>query len=522
MVYASTCAFYGDPAQLPSKIDKTLTTEIRRLNMNKNFKILLLNLPSPPGQRLWRDTAGGFGTAISCRHNYRQKGETTLHPFLPYASSLLLEHGYEFKIIDCQRLKLNQPQVLYNVKKENPDIIISIISLPSLKNDVKILDKIKESTQNVTIIGAGTLCRVIPTEVLLKSKVDVVLRNSYPYISNMIDLIQALQQSRNLKKVNGISYIRKGKIIHTPESSERDLGDLPPPCYDFLQLDGYETFTDITGEQHPYVPIVGSKGCPYPCIYCPYPVGFGRKWTHRSPKEMVDEIEYLHNIRNIKAFLLRDQSFTLSKRHAVKICEEIMRRKLDISWFTEARADEITRELLEEMKKAGCKRIHYGVETGDPEILKTAKPGVTLGDIRKAFRLTKEIGLWAQAHIILGWPDDNQETIKKTYNFLLDLNPDNINLNFLTPYPGTKMYEIARRNSLLLTHDWSNYTSHSVVMRTKYLSADQLYAACRRIICDYSKKKLRRLLLRPEMHILKHPPLFISEARKLISNIISQ
>lgn len=276
--------------------------------MNENLKILLLNLPSPPSQRLWRDTAGGFGTAIFQSPNYVQNGETTLHPFLPYASSLLLETGYEFKVIDCQRLKLTQPQILYNIKKENPDIIISIISLPSMKNDVNILNEIKEYIPNLVIIGVGTVCRVIPSEVLLRSKVDIVLRNSYPYTSNMIELIQALEQSRNLKTVNGISYIRNGKIINTPESPELDLGDLPIPCYDFLQLDGYETFTDTTGERYLYVPIIESKGCPYNCMYCPYPLGFGRKITFRPPKIMVDEMEHLYSAHNIKGFLLRGQT----------------------------------------------------------------------------------------------------------------------------------------------------------------------------------------------------------------------
>jgi len=488
--------------------------------MDKNLKILLLNLPSPSNQRLVRDTAGGFGNMMYCRYNYRRDGETYLHPFLPYASSLLLESGYEFKVIDYQRLKLNQPQLLHNVKKENPDIIISIISLPSLKNDVEILNKIKESIQNVTIVGVGTVCRVIPNEVLLQSKVDVVLRNTYPYTSNMIDLIQALHQSRNLKKVKGISYTRKGKITHTPESPELDLSEIPPPRYDSLQLDGYATFTDITGERYPYVPIVGSKGCPYPCIYCPYPIGFGRKWTHRSPKEIVDEIEYLHNTRNIKGFLLRDQSFALNKKHAIKICEEIIRRRLDIVWFTEARVDEITRELLEKMKKAGCRRIHYGVETGDPKILKIAKPGVRLEDIRRAFRLTKETGLWAQAHVILGWPDEDWETIKKTYKLLLDLNPNSINFNFLTPYPGTKLYEMAQRNSLLLTREWSNYTSHTVVMRTKNLSARDLHTINSRIPRDLAKQRLKKLLLQPNIQMLKKPRPFINEARRLANKII--
>jgi len=489
--------------------------------MRKKPKILLLNLPNPPNQRLWRDTAGGFGTAIPCHPKSKRNGEAPLHPFLPYASSLLLKTGYEFKIADCQELKFDRSQVLDEVKKESPEITFSIISLPSLKYDIKILNEIKESIQNVTIVGVGTVCRVIPDEVLHESKVDIVLRNSYPYTSHLVDLIQSLQQSGKLKTVGNISYKQKnGKIVHVPDTPEPDIDDLPTPCYDFLQLDGYETITDITGERYLYVPIIESKGCPYDCVYCPYPLGFGRKIMFRPPKAIVDEMEDLHSAYNIKGFLLRGQTFAYNRKRAMEICEEIIRRKLDVAWFCESRVDEVSTELLSKMKKAGCRRIHYGVETGDTETLRIAKPGVILETTKKAFKTTRETGILTQAHVILGWPEDNRRTLESTRKFILKIEPDAINLNFLTPYPGTKMYEIAKKNSLILTYDWSNYTSHTVVMRTKTLNANELYAIKKRIIRDFSKQKLKQLLLQHDFLTVKRPRIFINEAKSLVSRIV--
>jgi radical SAM superfamily enzyme YgiQ (UPF0313 family) len=333
-------------------------------------------------------------------------------------------------------------------------------------------------------------------------------------------LIQALQKTGNLRRVNGVSYIKSGKVINTNESPELDFRDMPSPSYEFLEVEGYDSFNDATGEQYPYVPILGSKGCPYSCIYCPYPIGFGKKWMYRSPQEIADEIEYLHHVRKVKGFLLRDQSFTLNKKQATKICDEIIRRKLDIAWFCEARVDEISRELMQKMKKSGCKRIHFGVETGDPEILKIAKPGVELGTIKKAFRLAKEMGFWTNAHVILGWPNDNYETIKKTYRFILYLNPDGVNWNVLTPYPGTKIYEIAQRDSLIISYDWSNYTSHTIVMRTKNLSENQLYRIQKRIIYDFSKRQMLKLLLNV-LHGEKQYRLLFSEARRIFQSYIA-
>jgi radical SAM superfamily enzyme YgiQ (UPF0313 family) len=486
----------------------------------KNLKIIILNLPSPPNQRLWRDTAGGFGTAIISQHKHKRNQESPLHPFLPYASALLSKSAYEFKIIDGQALKLDRSQVLTEVKRENPDVIFSIISLPSFYQDLSILSKIKYLLQNVIVIGVGTVCSVMPNEILYRSAIDMVLRNNYPYTSRMLDLIQFLQQSRNLKNIGNLSFKKNGKIIHTPKKPEPNLGDLPFPEYGFIKLERYETISDIAGKSFAYVPILESKGCPYNCIYCPYPLGFGREIMFRPVKAIVEEMKYLRNTHNIKAFLLRGQTFAYNKKRAMEICEEIIQSKLDVIWFCESRVDEVSKELLTNMKRAGCIRIHYGVETGDPELLKIAKPGVRLQATEKAFKMTKEAGIMTQAHIILGWPNENRQTLERTRKLILKLNPDEINLNFLTPYPGTPLYEIAQRNNLLLTTDWTQYTSHTVVMLTKNLSADELYAYRNKIIREFAKQKLQQLFIKDRLFAFKKPKAFISKAKSLMDRIL--
>jgi hypothetical protein len=481
--------------------------------------VLILNLPSPPGQRLWRDTAGGFGTSLSNPHGNKISGEAPLYPFLPYAASVLKEAGMEFKIIDCQRLKIGNDETIECVKKANPNIIFSIISLPSMSNDLKILDRIKESIQNVTTIGLGTVCRVIPDEILSKSKLSIIFRNSYPHVNGVTKLIEVLQKSETLKKIKGISYVENGHIIHTPEAPESKLEDLPNPNYESISLDGYATYSDKWGRSSPYVVILESKGCPYGCIYCPYPLGYGKKLTFRSVDKIVDEIEYLHYVRHINVFAFKGQTFAYNKIHATKICDEIIKRKLDIAWYCESRVDEITQNLVKRMKEAGCIRIHFGVETGDPETLKLAKPGVKIDTIRKAFSLTERYNLVTQAHVVLGWPEDTQTTLKNTHKFLLELNPDVLNLNFLTPYPGTKMYEIAQKNSLLLTHDWSNFTSHKVVMKTKSLNECQMYKIRDKIVRDFSIKKLESLLLDFIPQNIE-PMRYLNKAKSLASSAI--
>jgi len=488
--------------------------------LDKDPKILLLNLPNPPYQRLWRESAGGFGTAISINPKWKSSSETSIPLFFPYASAVLLREGYDFKVVDCQRLQLNNDQSTKIVEKENPDIIFSIISLPSMKNDLQILDEIKKYVPTVKIVGVGTVCNMLSNEVLFKSKIDVVLRTNYPYITNIIELIQAFQRFKDLKIVKGISFVKDGRIFTTLGPTETDFDKLPKPCYDFIPLDGYETFEDKSGERFPYVGILDSIGCPYNCIYCPYPLGFGRKYVYRPIKVVVDEIEELYTRFNIRAFDFRSQAFAYNKKRALEICKELFQRKLDIRWMCEARADEVNRELLGAMVKAGCQRIHFGVETGDPKILKIAKPGVKLETIEKAFKITKELDMTRQAHIILGWPEDDYKTLENTNKLILKLKPDILNLNFLTPYPGTKMYEIARKNSLILTYDWSKYTSYNVVMRTKALNANELYAVKKKIARNFCKQKLKQLIFQRDILMLKRPQMFINKLKTLVNELI--
>lgn len=486
--------------------------------MSKRFNIMILNPPSPPHFDVCRDWAGGFGTAVPVRRRaeYGHSGEPFFYPFLPYAAAVLSEENYNYSLLDCQRLKLNKFQVLAEVKKLDPDVIFSLIGLPSLRRDLELLDSIKESIRNITIVGVGTTCRFLQSHILLNSKIDAVLRTSYPYVSNLTSFVKALEQKQNLRKVPGISYVRNRMIINSAEPPDTGLKSVPPPNYENLELDGYESFEDSDGNQYSYITILGSKGCPYPCIYCPYPLGFGTNWTCRSPKDIADEVEYLHT-RGVRGFLFRDQSFSMNIKHAIKICEEIIHRKLDIAWFCEARVDHVSHDLLRIMKKAGCKQIHYGVETGDPELIKWGKPQTDLDTIRKAFRLTKELDLHATAHIILGWPDESLETLAKTYRFILEIDPDSVNWNFLTPYPGTKLYKMAKETNLILTHDWSNYTSHTVVMRTKWLNGSQLQKAATKIIRAYSKHRMLKLLL----HIGKQPRPVANKLKQTIKGYLT-
>jgi radical SAM superfamily enzyme YgiQ (UPF0313 family) len=446
--------------------------------MVAEIRLMILNLPNPPHRIIDRDYAGGFGIARHLpRFRRRHSGRPSLNLFLPYSAAVAEKIGCEYKILDAQALELTAKEAMQKTKRFNPDIVISMISLPSIYEDKKLLSDIKTELPNTLVVGCGTVCNVMPEEILHTSKIDLLLRGSFPYVDGLTLLLNSFQSSKKkttLEDLPGSSY-KKGSDVRNnpPKPTEKQFVDYTP-LYNVLPLKKYQYFTDLEGEEHLFIPILGSEGCPHSCMYCPYPIGFGRKPIFKHFKHVVDEIESLQQM-GIEGFLFRNQSFTLDQEWAKNVCNEIINRKLDVSWLCEARVDETSKTILALMHKAGCKTIDYGVETGDPTLIRIAKPGAYPENTYVTFKNAKETGIWRHAHVILGLPGENQETLKRTHRYLLKLDPESVSLNFATPYPGTKMYEIAERNNWIITHNWTYYSSFDVVMTPPNLNAEDLY-----------------------------------------------
>jgi radical SAM superfamily enzyme YgiQ (UPF0313 family) len=452
---------------------------------------MLLNPPNPPGRNIYRGYAGGFGIVGSI------PSETLLPIYLLYGASALEKSGCEYDTLDAQAMRYDSSQTVDAVIRDEPNVLISWLSLPSIYNDLSLLNEIKEATRNVLLVGIGTVCNVMPEEILFKSRVELVVKGGYPHynlISNLVGILKRNPVSPDtFDRIGGAVYLKEGKMVQSSiERCYEDLDQLVLDTYHQLPLNEYlEDIPDGKGSTFKCIPIVTSVGCPYTCVYCPYPIGYGRKLIHKSIMHIVDEIEFLKTNFGISGFLFRDQLFTHNRQRVVDLCDEIIHRDLNIKWFAEARADQVSEELLSRMKGAGCFRIHYGVETGSPEMLKKiGKPGVEMEAIKKTFRMTEDIGIATRAHMIIGLPGENQRTLEDSLDLLRDLNPDSVTLSILTPYPGTKLFAMAREQGLISTYDWSRYTGHDAIMGTGELSVDEVSRASKQMANRFRNFKL--------------------------------
>jgi radical SAM superfamily enzyme YgiQ (UPF0313 family) len=281
------------------------------------------------------------------------------------------------------------------------------------------------------------------------------------------------------------------RIVHNPARPLiEDLDKLPYQARDLVPMHKYRYPSPGKGLV-PFIVMLTTRGCPYQCIFCEKLEG--TKVRYRSPENVVEEIETLHRNYGASFFQFNDETFILDHKRVHRICDMIIERKLDITWYCMIRANLATKELLQKMRKAGCVRISMGVETGNAKIMKILNKGATLDDYRKAYRIAKELGIETRGSFIIGNPYDTEETIRDTIDFAKSLHLDEAYFNIMTPYPGTKVYEMAKKGKglRLLTEDWSKYTRWgNAVIELPGLSREDLIR--------WQMKATRSFYLRPK------------------------
>ncbi|RLG36210.1 MAG: B12-binding domain-containing radical SAM protein [Candidatus Alkanophagales archaeon] len=386
---------------------------------------------------------------------------------LGYLASVLRERGFKVKIIDDLAEKLSHAELLKRIKDS---IIVGITSTtPTFNAALKYAKKIKEAFPNVFVILGGVHVTFRPREAVRHDYVDAVCVGEGE--ETIVEVAEKIEAGKSLDGVKGVVFKRDGRIIENPKRGFiEDLDSIPFPAFDLMPLEKYRVF----GHKLEQFPMITSRGCPFSCRYCSSSLFMGRKFRARSPENVVDEIEWLVSEFNAKHIAFGDDTFTLSKRRVERICDEVKRRGIDIEWSCSSRVDTISEELLKKMKDAGCAAIYYGVESANPDILRYYNKRISLDKVRRAVELTKKVGIAVICSFIIGAPMERREDIKQTLKLAIKLDPDYAQFSILTPYPGTSIYEEAKRNGMLLTENYDEYTAGRPVLKNFHMSPDEI------------------------------------------------
>ncbi len=386
---------------------------------------------------------------------------------LAYIAAVLRAHGHYVEIID-----LNVQENLWEtVSKYRWDIVGLSGDTSRYPISMKIAEQIKKHF-GFTIFTGGPHVTFFEKETLDTGYVDFIIRGEGEFIT--LELIDAIRQNKPLESVRGITFKKDGGIIKTLRAPIiRNLDSLPYPARDLLPMEKYK-ITLFYGR--PITSILTSRGCPFNCYFCSSSQFSNLIWRTRSPKNIVDEIEYVINKFDYHAFAFVDDNFTLNSKRVIEISKEIVNRKLDIYWWAFSRVDELLghEDMVKWMAKSGCKMVFLGIESVSKKVLDEYNKGITANDSIKAVKLLKSYGIDTWGSFIIGALDETKEMIMNTVKFAKLLNPKNVQFSILTPFPGTRLYEDAEKMGIIIHKNWKYYDGAHAVMRTKYLEPHEI------------------------------------------------
>lgn len=392
---------------------------------------------------------------------------------LGYLASFLNEHNYDVDIIDLDMEK-NLNGKLIGLLKEKKYLMVGLtFTTPLFGNAKKVADIIKKIDVKMPIVVGGIHATISPKECISSENFDYVVEGEGEMA--LLKLAKYLSKGKpSLLLIGGLNY-KKGNRIFRNQIREKpvNLDLLPFPRRDLFLKQDY-LFPDILAK--PVMPIMTSRGCPGQCTYC-----CSKKMCPlirlRSAKNVVDEIEMLVKKYGVKEIHIWDDCFTISKKRVIEICNLIKSRrlKIKIAFPNGVRADMINYGLLKLLKEAGAYSIAFGVESGNENILKRIRKGITKKQYIGAFKMAKKAGLETWAFLMLGLYGEDEKTIMDTINFTKELDPDIAKFNILVPFPGTEVYEQLESKGLILEKDFSKYGYHSrPVHCLEKLSSDDL------------------------------------------------
>lgn len=492
--FSGKISLFEDDYLLDAKIENlrkdSLETAIREVIKDKKskrkLKILLVNLP-------WQRD-GKWGVRAGSRWPHikdESEGDYLPFPFfLAYAASLLQTHNIKVRIIDAIAEQIPEDKFLEMISKINVDYLVAETSIPSFYDDLVILKKI--SSTGIPIILCGPNSEIFQPQFLKNHPfISFVLCGEYEFI--LLDLVEFLQEGKDLSKINGLIYRDNCIIIKNPKREPFDMNLLPWPYREGLPMDKY---LDAPGEMlTPNIQMVASRGCPFKCQFCLWPqvVYRGHHYRARNVKDIVDEMEYLVREKGFKSVYFDDDTFNIGKKRMLDFCREIKMKGLDrIPWAIMARPDLMDEEILEEMKKAGLWAVKYGVESATQSLVDNIEKNMDLRKADKMIKFTKKLGIKVHLTFTFGLPGETKQTIEKTIRYAQKLDPFSVQFSIITPFPGTKYYEVLEKGGLIVSKDFSCYDGHfKSVIKLKNLTPQDLEIAKERA-CRIWVDRLRK------------------------------
>lgn len=414
-----------------------------RQNKGKKIKILLINSP------------------IKTEEVYGEY--SSLAPRLPplglcYLAAVLQKNGYRnVKIIDGALEELSLGSLYRKVKRHKPDVIGVTSTTTSFYYAKQTIALCKKDNKNALTILGGAHVTALPKRTMEECP-DLDIGVYGEGEMTFLELADRISQRKSLDGVRGVVRRKGGKIVvNPPRQLIKNLDSLPFPARHLLKDLRLYYHTPFRGRKFT-TSMITSRGCPFNCSFCDQSV-FGKTWRGHSANYVIKEMVHLKKNYEVDFISFEDDNFLFSRKRTSQICQGIIGNNLRLEWGCSARVDNIDKELLSQMKKAGCVNIFIGIESGSPRVLRLLNKKIQLKDIVKAVDLIKKAGINVYGSVMLGVPSETKKEMEKTFSFVHSLPLDGISFFLYTPFPNTRLAKLAPQHGFV-SNNWQNYSAH--------------------------------------------------------------
>jgi len=373
-----------------------------------------------------------------------------------YIASYVRTHGFHVHCIDAEAQRLENAEIISKIKEISPDIIGLSSSTVAFQRTLTLAQEIKTTFPHLPIVIGGPHATSSIESVMDNPVFDYLIYGEGE--ETFADLLHALEgQKDSLSSIDGLAYRENGALkINSPRDYIQDLDTIPFPAYDLIpDLTVYHP--DPSNYRFtPVVHIITSRGCPNHCTFCARTI-FGQKLRQRSPENVAEEIELLVKQYGVREIAFFDDTFTIGKSRIQRIFTLLQEKGIQIPWSCFSRVNTVDYETLAFMKKMGCWKMRFGIESGDESILKTIRKNIDLKTAREVIRNCKKLEISTTGLFIIGHPGETKESIEKSIRYALDVPFDDIVVTINTPMPGSVQYDEVEQYGTLDRTNMSNF-----------------------------------------------------------------
>ncbi|MDD5557604.1 MAG: radical SAM protein [bacterium] len=432
-------------------------------------------LGNPP----WRKP-GFYGVRAGSRWPHFEHESSRYMPFpfgLAYAAAVLERDGFEVALVDGVAERIGDEEYLARLRDFSPDLVIHEISTISIAQDMRVIDLVRRAMggrPRVAVCGLHVHA-FSPAFLDEHRQIDFSLIGEYEMTA--LELARCLAAGGDPSPIAGLVFRgADGAARANPRRPLlRDLDSLPWPARRHLPMTNY---CDTPGGiPEPSVQMWASRGCPFRCTFCAWPqIVYGsHDYRARDPVKVAEEMEQLVKEAGFRSVYFDDDTFNIGKPRILALCAEIRRRGIAVPWAIMARADLMDEEMLRALKGAGLHALKYGVESVDQEILDRCGKQMDIRRTEAMIRATRRLGILYHLTFTFGLPGETRESIRRSVDWCLRMDPDTVQFSLTTPFPGSRFYEEMAREGRIVCRDWEKYDGYfHCVVNTERLSAREL------------------------------------------------